>query len=64
MYVYHMQSNRDIILTIYSQSHFSHRIDDGEMRYELIIQTRKQFSPKISNENWIFVTYNKLLDSM
>lgn len=31
---YHMQSNVDIILNIYSQSHFSHQIEDGNMSCE------------------------------
>jgi hypothetical protein len=61
-----MQSNKDILLDIYSQSCFSHRIDDGKIQAmsQLSAKTRKQLIPKISSENWISVTYNKLCDSM
>jgi hypothetical protein len=60
-----MQSNKDTIPNICSQSQFAHHIEDGKRSDELIeYPNKKQSNPKMIDENWISINYNNLVVSM
>ena len=43
-----IQRNEDILLDIYSQSQFSHKIEDGKMSYEPIVYPNKKTNQSIN----------------